>query len=160
MKRIKSLFAMLLVATGFVSNAQDNQSMPMQPGNPGLIAVINSAKWCAICKANGERFRALIMSYTAKGVTIYMNDLTNDTTKAVSKSELEKANIYKAVTTIPRKGMGKMLKYCGLVKDKKQLSEVSGIVTFISPKTHKQLKQLSIASTDEEMKSAIEKYLQ
>ncbi len=55
--------------------------------------------------------------------------------------------------------MGKMLKSCGLAKDKKQSSLPSGIVTFIHPKTHKQIKQLSIASTDEEMKTTIETLL-
>lgn len=147
------------MATSFVNNAQDNDSMPKQSENPKLIAVVNRANWCAVCRANGERFGALIMPYTAKGVTIYMNDLTNDTTKAASKLELEKANIYEAVTTIPRKGVGKMLKSCGLTKDKKQSSLPSGIVIFINPKTHKQLKQLSIASSDEQMKTIIENLL-
>lgn len=159
MNSIKSILAIVLVATSFVSNAQDNDSMPKQSENPKLIAVVNRANWCAVCRANGERFGALIIPYTAKGVTIYMNDLTNDTTKAASKLELEKANIYDAVTTIPRKGMGKMLKSCGLTKDKKQSSLPSGIVIFINPKTHKQLKQLSIVSSDEQMKTIIENLL-
>ena len=63
-----------------------------------------------------------------------MNDLTNDTTKAASKSALEKANVYDAVITIPIKGMGKMLKSCGLAKDKNQSTLPSGIVIFINPK--------------------------
>ena len=159
MKRLKTFIAILLMATSFVSNAQDSQNIPKQPDNPKLIAVVNRANWCAVCRANGERFGALIMPYTAKGLNIYMNDLTNDTTTAASKLELEKANVYDAVITIPRKGMGKMLKSCGLTKDKKQSSLPSGIVTFINPKTHKQIKQLSIASTDEEMKTTIENLL-
>jgi hypothetical protein len=159
MKRLKTVIAILLMATSFVSNAQDSQDIPKQPDNPKLIAVVNRANWCAVCKANGERFGALIMPYAAKGLNIYMNDLTNDTTKAASKLELEKANVYDAVITIPRKGMGKMLKSCGLAKDKKQSSLPSGIVTFINPKTHKQIKQVSIASTDEEMKTTIENLL-
>jgi hypothetical protein len=159
MKRLKTVIAILLMATSFVSNAQDSQDIPKQPDNPKLIAVVNRANWCAVCKANGERFGALIMPYAAKGLNIYMNDLTNDTTKAASKLELEKANVYDAVITIPRKGMGKMLKSCGLAKDKKQSSLPSGIVTFINPQTHKQIKQLSIASTDEEMKTIIENLL-
>lgn len=153
MKKLKTFFAILLMALSFVSNAQDSQH------NPKLIAVVNRANWCAVCRANGARFGALIMPYATKGLSIYMNDLTNDTTRATSKLELEKANIYDAVITIPRKGMGKMLKSCGLVKDKKQSSLPSGIVTFINPNTHKQIKQLSISTSDDEMKAVIDKPL-
>ncbi len=88
MKKLKTVLAILLVATSFVSKAQDNQSIPNQPDNPKLIAVVKRANWCAVCRANGERFGALIMPYTAKGLNIYTNDLTNDTTKANSKLEL------------------------------------------------------------------------
>ena len=159
MKKLKSLFAILLMASSFVSNAQDNQNVPKQSENPKLIAVVNRANWCSVCKANGQRFGELLMPYAAKGVTIYFNDLTNDATKAASKLALQNANVYEAVTTRPRKGMGHLLKSCGLAKNKKVTTEASGIVTFINPKTHKQLKQLSIASSDEEMKSTIENLL-
>ena len=130
------------MATCFAGNGQDNGSIPKQAEDSQLIAVVNRANWCTVCKENGQRFGELLMPYAARGVIIYINDLTNDTTKAVSKAALQKANIYEAVTTQPRKGMGKMLKSCGLVKDKKQSIEASGIVIFISPKTHKQLKRL------------------
>ena len=92
-------------------------------------------------------------------MAVYTNDLTNPTTMAASEVELQRAGIYEAVTTIPRKGMGRMLKACGLVNDKKQLTDVSGIVTFIDPKTHRQVKQLSIASPDADMKATIDNLL-
>jgi hypothetical protein len=159
MKSLKTVIAILLMATSVVSNAQDSQSIPEQSNNPKLIAVVNRANWCTVCRVNEERFMALTTPYTAKSLDIYVNDLTNETTKAASKLELEKANLYDAVITIPRKGMGKMLKSCGLAKDKKQLSLPSGIITFINPKTHKQIKQLSMAITDNEMKTIIESLL-
>ncbi|MBI3235954.1 MAG: hypothetical protein HYZ42_18290, partial [Bacteroidetes bacterium] len=84
---------------------------------------------------------------------------TNDSTKEASRQELEKANVYETVNTIPRKGMGKALKACHLVKDKKQTQDVAGIVTFINPVSHKQLKQISISVSDEEMNSIITKLL-
>ena len=58
MKRLKTVIAVLLIASSFVSNAnaQNNQGIPNQSGNPKLIAVINRANWCAVCKANEERF--------------------------------------------------------------------------------------------------------
>jgi thiol-disulfide isomerase/thioredoxin len=151
MKKLRLIMAALLLATSFGSIAQTIEHSE----NPKLIAVVNSAKWCGVCKSNAARFSAVLMPYAAKGVNIYMNDLTNKTTKEASKQELEKANVYVAVTTIPRKGMGKMLKSCGLVSDKKQTQDVSGIVTFINPKTHKQEKQLSIAESDEVMTATI-----
>jgi hypothetical protein len=159
MKRLKTVSTILLLVTSVITNAQDSKSIPKPSNNPELIAVVNSANWCTVCRANGERFAALIMPYTAKGLDIYMNDLSNDTTTAASTLELKKANLYDAVTTIPRKGMGKMLKFCGLVKDKKQPFLPSGIVTFIHPKTHKQIKQLSIASTDNDIQKTIEAFL-
>ena len=155
MKKVKSIFAILLLATSFSSYAQ----MPEHSANPKLIAVVNRANWCGVCKANGTRFGAVLMPYATQGVNIYLNDLTNESTKAASMQELEKADIYEAVNTIPRKGMGKVLKACRLIKDKKQTQDVSGIVTFINPKTHKQVKQISITVSDEEMKKTINKLL-
>jgi thiol-disulfide isomerase/thioredoxin len=151
MKKLRLIMAALLVATSFGSFAQTIEHSE----NPKLIAVVNTAKWCGVCKANAARFGAVLMPYAAKGVNIYMNDITDETTKEASKKELEKANAYVAVSTIPRKGMGKMLKACGLASDKKQTPDVSGIVTFINPKTYKQVKQLSIAESDEVMRSTI-----
>ena len=75
------------------------------------------------------------------------------------KLVLENAAVYEAVTTIPRKGMGKMLKSCGLAKDKKQSVELSGIVTFIDATTHKQVKQISISESDEVMIKTIDNLL-
>ncbi len=147
MKKMRLMFATLLMATSFSSYAQ----LPEHSDKPKLIAIVNTAKWCAVCKANGARFGAVLMPYAAQGVNIYMNDLTNDSTKAASKTILESAGAYKAVTTIQRKGMGKMLQSCGLAKDKKQSFIASGIVTFIDPKTHQQVKQISIAESDEAM---------
>lgn len=159
MKKSKTIFAMMLMATCFVVKAQDNPSTTKQSENPKLIAVINRANWCGICKAHGQRFGALMMPYTSEGVNIYVNDLTDETTKEISKRELEKVGIYEAVITVPRKGMGHLLKSCGLMKDKKMSTDVSGIVTFINPKTRKQIKQLSLASSDEELKLTINNLL-
>lgn len=155
MKKLKLIITALLFVNTLISVAQLAQNSP----NPKLIAVVNRANWCAVCKANGERFGTILSSFSTQGVNIYINDLTDEKTKETSKQALEKDNIYKAVNTIPRKGMGKALKSCGLVKDKEQTTDVAGIVTFIDPKTHKQLKQLSLAETDEEMKKNITKLL-
>ena len=158
MKKSSVMFALMLLAIGTVSNAQ-NKSSPSQSESLKLIAVVNSANWCMVCKENGQRFGAVLMPYAAKGVKIFVNNLSNDTTKAASRMELENSNLYKAVTFVPRKGMGKMLQTCGLVKGKKQSNEVSGMVTFISPISHKMLKQVSVSVPDEEMKKTIDNFL-
>lgn len=155
MKKAKAILFTLLMSSGFSSIAQ----MQEPATSPTLIAVVNKANWCGVCKANAERFTGVLLPYASKGVNIYLNDLTNETTKQASRQELEIAGVYEPVNTIPRKGMGKALKACHMVKDKKQTQDVAGIVTFIDVKSHKQLKQVSISISDEEMKSIIDNLL-
>ncbi|PQJ11894.1 hypothetical protein CJD36_008855 [Flavipsychrobacter stenotrophus] len=155
MKQVKFLFATLLL----VISARSYSQMPVHTPKPKLIAVVNSATWCGVCKANAARFTAVLMPYSNKGVNIYLNDLSNEQTKEASKQQLQKDNVYEAVITTPRKGMGKALKACRMIQDKKHSADVSGIVTFIDPVTHKQLKQVSIAATDAEMTNTINKLL-
>ncbi len=159
MEKTKGIFIVLLLAVSLSTFAQENKNAPAHSANPKLIVVVNKANWCVICKANGQRFGAALMSYAAQGLNIYMNDLSTDSTKAASKIELQKANVYEAVTTIPRKGMGKLLQSCGLAKDKKRKVEASGIVTFIDPKTFKQVNQQSITISDVELKTIIDNLL-
>lgn len=151
----KLISAVIVFITVLASYAQP----PENAENPKLIAVVNRANWCGVCKANGERFGNLLLPYSTQGLRVVVNDLTNDKTKQASLTELENMRISEAVNSSPRHGMGKMLKACGLVKDKKMTSDVAGIVTFIDPKTHKQLKQLSIAVSDEEMNKTITQLL-
>ncbi len=151
MKKGKLFIAALLLAISFNSYAQ----MPAHLTESKLIAVVNTADWCRVCKENGARFGAVLTPYASNGVNIYLNDLSNNSTKVASQEVLEKAGVYKATTTIPRKGMGKMLKACGIVKDKKQKADVAGVVTFINAKTHKQVKQVSISIPDAEMQEII-----
>lgn len=129
MKKIRLIIASLLLSTGVASYAQ----MPENSTDQKLIAVANKANWCGVCKANAERFTSVLLRYSAKEVTIFVNDLTDEATKATSKQALEEAHVYETVNTIPRKGMGKALRACGIVKDRKQTQDVAGIVTFIRP---------------------------
>ena len=155
MNRLKLMItATLLMATMF-GLAQEKRTTE----TVHLIAVVNRADWCAVCKANEQRFGQLINSYVAQGVSVYFNDLTNDTTTGASKKLLEEEGLYDAVITIPRKRMGKLLKACRIIKDKKVTTVASGIVTFISPVTHRQLKQESIAVSDTELKKLIDHLL-
>ncbi len=154
MKKLKLMSALFLMAMSFVSFGQEtggnNQSK--------IIAVINRANWCTVCKLNGERFGATIMPYTAKGLAIIMNDLTDDASIARSKTELKNHSVYKQIYETKRKGVGRAMQVCGMVHGKGK-SMVSGIVTFIDAKTLKVLSEKSIAITDEEMKTTINELL-
>jgi hypothetical protein len=158
MKKVTTLFAILLLAINFAAQAQDASTQKNET-NTKLIAVVNRANWCKVCQANGQRFAALLMPYAAKGVKIYMNDLTDSTTTTTSKTTLYNEGVYKAVIKVKRKGMGKMMESCGLKKTKYSDAMATGIVTFIHATTHKQLKQVSIAISDEEMKTTIDNLL-
>lgn len=154
MNKLKTIFTTCFLVASLFGFSQEQSKQSTK-----LIAVVNRANWCVVCKENGQRFGELINSYTSNGIMIYLNDLTNDSTTQASKKILQEANIYDAVITVPRKGLGKMLKSCGLAKDKKQTALASGIVIFINPATQKQLKQESIAIADIEMKQIINNLL-
>src|SRR5579859_764229 len=145
MKTVKFFLPLLITLSGYTANSQDKSAMEGDPAKAKLIAVVNRAAWCEVCKANGDRAGALLMSYVCKGVTIYINDLTDSTTTATSKTMLQAAHLYDAVYTIPRKGMGGLFQHCGLLKGKSQTSLATGIITFVDPTTHKSLGRLSIA---------------
>jgi hypothetical protein len=158
MSMLKQLSALFLMAMGFMSYGQETGGTQSTTQETKIIAVVNRANWCGVCKANGERFGNNIMPYTSKGLAIVMNDLTDETTIANSKIELKKSEIYKQIYKTNRKGVGKMMQVCGIVHGKDK-SMVSGIVTFINAKTLKVINETSIAVTDNEMKTIIENLL-
>ena len=55
---------------------------------------LNGARFC---KANGQRAGMVIYSYAGKGVSILMNDLTDEKTTASSKEVLSKDGLYQSV---------------------------------------------------------------
>ncbi|MDR3695337.1 hypothetical protein [Mucilaginibacter sp.] len=102
-----------------------------------VIAVVNKASWCPVCKAHGQNAGMVMMPYMKQGLAVLMNDLSDETTKAASVKGLKSAGVYPAV-----KG----------VKE-------TGVVIFVDAKTHKKLGETTIAISDEELKKEIEKYL-
>jgi hypothetical protein len=158
MKSLKLLSAFYLIVMAFMSYGQETSNPKSITVETQVIAVVNRANWCAVCKANSERFGKNIMPYSTKGLAIVMNDLTDETTIEKSKAELKKSALYKQIYKNDRNGVGRMMKACGIVQDKhKQL--VSGIVTFIDAKTMKVLSEKSITITDTEMKTIIDNLL-
>ena len=158
MKNLKLITALFLMATSFMSYGQETSGAQSTTVETKVIAVVNRANWCGVCKANGERFGNNIMPYTTKGLTIVMNDLTNETTIAKSKADLEKSSLYKTIYKTNRKGVGRMMQVCGLIHGKDK-TMASGIVTFIDAKTLKVLSETSIAITDLEVKTIIDNLL-
>ena len=58
---------------------------------PSVLAVINKADWCPVCKANGPRAMADFMKFNKDGnIKFISNNLTNDQTKVQSAVELKK----------------------------------------------------------------------
>lgn len=158
MSILKSISALVLMAMSFMSYGQEAKSTQSTTVQTKIIAVVNQANWCGVCKANGERFGSNIKPYVTKGLTVVMNDLTDESTIAKSKSELEKSSIYKAIYKTNRKGVGRMMQVCGFVHGKEK-TMASGIVTFIDAKTLNVLSEKSIAITDLEMKTIIDNLL-
>lgn len=158
MTKIKTNLCLFLMAMSFFSYAQETTGKQSTTVETKVIAVVNRANWCGVCKANGERFSNNIMPYITKGVAIVINDLTNETTMAKSKNNLEKSALYKQIYKTNRKGVGRMMQVCGLVHSKNK-TVASGIVTFIDAKTLKVLRETSIAITDAEMKAIMDNLL-
>lgn len=63
-----------------------------------IFAVINEAKWCPVCKANGQRIKTeVIPAFTDGRVQFIQNNLTNKKTTAQSAIALNKDDIREAV---------------------------------------------------------------
>lgn len=60
-----------------------------------VIALVNKASWCHVCKENGPRFGKNIMPMIMenKNVQIVMNDLSDNESKANSIPMLKKAGV-------------------------------------------------------------------
>lgn len=155
---LKLISAYMIMAVSFLSYGQQTTGNQSTAVETKIIAVVNKANWCSVCKANGERFQNNIMPYTTKGVAIVINDMTDKNTIEQSKENLKKSSLYKQIYKTNRKGVGRMLQSCGLV-DGKNKSMVTGIVTFIDAKTLKVVNETSIAATDAEIKTIIDNLL-
>jgi hypothetical protein len=134
MKKVTTIALLVMLFWTVKSSAQMPQ---MDMSKAKIIAVVNKASWCPVCKAHGQNAGMIMMPYMQQGLAVLMNDLTDDQSKSAAKKELTKAGVYPAV-----KG----------VKE-------TGIVIFVDAKTHKKLGQTSIAISDDDLKKEIEKYL-
>lgn len=98
-----------------------------------VIAIINKASWCPVCKANGEKVMMLMPEYMGKDITFLMNDLTDETTKKESMTELEKHNAW------------------DFVKD----YDKTGFITIVDTKSNKIIETISVSKSEQDLKDAL-----
>lgn len=135
MKKLSLIFTVLLFIVGIKANAQEAKLLFQQ--EPRFYAIINKADWCPICEESGQRAGKVLGSYEAKGIAIVMNNLTDKTTTGISKISLKKEGIYAAVSH----------------------EQLTGVITFVDAATKKRIKTISVAETNKELKSDIDKLL-
>ena len=119
-------FVVLLTVVGMFSAQAQN--------NAKVIALLNKADWCPICKANGPRVEKDLMPMIMqnKEVHLVVNDLSNDKTKAVSSP---------------------MLKKSGIVSFAK-MNNGTGMIYFLNAKSKMLISSASLAESNEEIMKA------
>ncbi len=99
-----------------------------------VIAVINKADWCPVCKANGKRAMADFMTDNKDGAILFVgNNLTNDETKMKSAEELKKYGLDK------------------VMKDYRN----TGVVYFFNSGTKSLITKISISESDNALAQAL-----
>ena len=97
-----------------------------------IIAVINRADWCQVCRTNSEKMMKEVMPvFNASNVQFVMNDLTNNDTKASSKAKLEELKVFDAVKSTKTTGLvllvdtgsGKLLEKISVAEPAQKLVE-------------------------------------
>lgn len=119
------LFFAAIFLSGYSATAQSS---------PNVIAVINRADWCPVCKANGPRVMQEVMpACKDMKVKFVMNDLTDKKTIAQSKTTLQKDDVYKAV----------------------EEQKSTGVIILVDNKTKKVLQTISVAEPTDRIVSTI-----
>ena len=121
-KSILILFAVLSTALTFSAFKPANEAK--------VIAIVNKADWCSICKAYGGRTVATVTeNNTDNYFQLIVNDITNEETKKASKPTVAKVGLEKTLDG----------------------SLAAGVMSFYDVKTKKLLAQVTVANTTEEV---------
>jgi len=106
----------------------------MAQSDAKVIAVINHAEWCSVCKSNGERAQAAFMENNKDGaIQFLVNNLT------------DAASIEKSATALKETGLDKVM------ADKK----MTGTAYFFDAETKKLITKVSVAKSDQELADAM-----
>lgn len=132
----KSILSIIvLLAFGITAQAQTKDKTIKAKTNK-VIVLVNTAKWCPACKANGQRVEENVVSQFMSNskYQIVVNDMSDDKTKATSKAKCKKAGIAKIAES----------------------NTITGVIYFINANTKEIISQVSVVKTDEEIKTAFE----
>ncbi len=100
-----------------------------------IIAVVNQANWCSVCKANGERALAAFKENNKDGAYKFViRDVSTSETAQKSAVEIEKLGLTKAMEPYIATGM----------------------VCLFDAKTKKPINQLLMSLSDEDIARAME----
>ncbi|HMQ80458.1 MAG TPA: hypothetical protein PKE39_11930 [Ignavibacteria bacterium] len=124
MKTLKIFIALFFIFAGFTAYSQQTN----------VIAVINKANWCNVCKTNGEKVTMLTQDYMDKNIKFLMNDLTDDATKKESQTLLETNGVNGFLVGV----------------------DMTGIITIIDLKQNKIIETISVSKDTAELKNAID----
>ncbi len=102
--------------------------------SPKIIAVINKANWCSVCKANEERAMAAFEANNKDGAYQFViNDISNAETSKKSAAEISKLGLTKVMEPY----------------------KATGIVCLFDAKTKKPINQLLMSLTTEDIGKAM-----
>ena len=123
MKEVKSIIATALLAVVFSIGALAQTA-------PKIIAVVNQADWCSVCKANGQRAMGAFMENNKEGtISLVVNDVTSAETKKKSAAGLNTNGLTEAMKNY----------------------KATGVVYFFDAKTKKPITQVTVANSNEEI---------
>lgn len=123
MKKLTSIIATALFAVVFSIGAFAQTA-------PKVIAVVNQADWCSVCKANGQRAMGAFMENNKEGtISLVVNDVTSAETKNNSAAGLSNNGLTDAMKNY----------------------EATGVVYFFDAKTKKPITQVTVANSNEEI---------
>lgn len=123
MKKLTSIIATALFAVVFSIGAFAQTA-------PKVIAVVNQADWCSVCKANGQRAMGAFMENNKEGtISLVVNDVTSAETKNNSAAGLSNNGLTDAMKNY----------------------EATGVVYFFDAKTKKTITQVTVANSNEEI---------
>ncbi len=106
----------------------------MAQSDSKVIAVINHAEWCSVCKNNGERAQVAFMENNKDGAIQFIaNDLTDEASKRKSAVALKEAGLDKVMAE--KKG--------------------TGTAYFFDAETKELITKISVAKSNEELADAV-----
>lgn len=131
---IFSFIFLFTLINGSIAQETSNENLS---GNKKLIVLVNTAKWCPVCKANGPRVEENVLSnyQNNENYQILINDLSNPETKKASEIRYSAAGISEVAKS----------------------NKATGVIYLINYKSKRLISMISLKKTDEEIINAFDK---